>query len=137
MDVNTIKVFSSKETDDWATPMWLYDQLDNEFHFTLDPCPLYPNFNGLSIPWIGNIFVNPPYSQVKKWLTKAQKELESGNADVIVFLVFANTDTAWFHDYVLHKAEIRFLRGRIKFIGRSNNGAMRPSIICIFRKETP
>ena len=135
MNSNSIKLFQSKQTEDWATPKWLYDQLDNEFHFTLDPCPLHPNFNGLSIPWIGNIFVNPPYSQVKRWLIKASKELESKNADVIVFLVFANTDTGWFHDYILGKAEIRFLRGRIKFVGRSNNGAMRPSMLAIFRME--
>ena len=134
MDKNTIDLFGSKKTDDWATPEWLYKQLDEEFHFTLDPCPLNSQINGLEIDWPGNVFVNPPYSQVKKWFIKASHEIKQ-NSNIIVFLVFANTDTAWFHDYVLGKAEIRFLRGRVKFIGFSKNGAMRPSIVCIFRRE--
>jgi len=134
MDENSIKLFGSKITDDWGTPEYLYKQLDTEFHFNFDPCPLHADFDGLKIDWTGNVFVNPPYSQVKAWLIKAQAELNK-NADVIVFLVFANTDTAWFHDYVYGKAELRFLRGRIKFVGFSKAGAMRPSMLCIFRKQ--
>jgi site-specific DNA-methyltransferase (adenine-specific) len=133
MDSNTIKLFQSKKTDDWATPRNLYNQLDQEFHFDLDPCPLNSEFDGLSIPWKGNIFCNPPYLNVIGFLKKAHEELKKGNAKVIVFLVFANTDTAWFHDYVYGKAELRFIRGRIKFEGISKNGAMRPSMLCIFR----
>jgi len=133
MDTNTIKLFSSKETDDWATPSWLYRQLDEEFHFDLDPCPLEPKLDGLKIDWEGNIFVNPPYSQVGKWLKKGHEELGKGNAKTIVFLVFANTDTEWFHKYVYHKAELRFIKGRIKFVGKSNAGAMRPSMLVIFQ----
>ena len=136
MDENQIRLFSSKKSDDWGTPDWLYKKLDEEFHFDLDPCPLEPKVDGLDIPWSGNVFVNPPYSQVKKWLRKARVELDSGRAKVIVFLVFANTDTAWFHDYVLGKAEIRFLRGRLKFTGKKTVGhaAMRPSIVVVFRE---
>lgn len=134
MDENTIKLFGSKKTDDWATPSWLYEKLDDEFHFSFDPCPLNSTFDGLKIDWNGNIFVNPPYSQVKQWLIKAHQELKK-NARLIVFLVFTNTDTAWFHDYVYGKAELRFIRGRIKFDGFSKAGAMRPSMLCIFRKE--
>jgi site-specific DNA-methyltransferase (adenine-specific) len=134
MDANSIALFSSKKTDNWGTPKDLYDKLNAEFNFNLDPCPLEPTFDGLEIDWIGNVFVNPPYSKVKQWLIKANLEIKK-QADVIVFLVFANTDTAWFHDYVLGKAELRFLRGRIKFDGYSKNGAMRPSMLCIFRKD--
>ena len=133
MDNNSIKLFSSKKTDDWGTPLWLYRQLNEEFHFDFDPCPLEPKFNGLEIDWKGNIFVNPPYSQVGKWLKKAYQELEKGNSKIIVFLVFANTDTEWFHKYVYHKAELRFLKGRVKFVGNSNAGAMRPSMLAILK----
>jgi site-specific DNA-methyltransferase (adenine-specific) len=131
---NQTDLFGSKVTDDWATPEWLYRQLDSEFHFDLDPCPLKSMVNGLDMEWRGNVFVNPPYSQVKKWLVKAHEELKK-EAKTIVFLVFVNTDTAWFHDYVYGKAEIRFLRGRVKFVGFSKNGSMRPSMVCIFRRE--
>jgi phage N-6-adenine-methyltransferase len=134
MDKNQIDLFSSKKTDDWATPEWLYRALDEEFRFDLDPCPLNSTVNGLDIDWVGNVFVNPPYSKVKQFFIKAEKELKK-QANVVVFLVFANTDTAWFHDYVLNKYELRFLRGRVKFVGFSKNGAMRPSMICIRRKS--
>ncbi len=137
MDNKTIKLFSSHKTDDWATPTWLYRELDKEFHFNFDPCPLEPNFDGLQIDWKGNIFVNPPYSQIEKWLKKAHEELRKGNAKTIVFLIFSNTDTNWFHKYVYHKSELRFIKGRIKFVGPSNAGAMRPSMLAIFHKEAP
>lgn len=136
MDENTIKLFGSKKTDHWQTPPELYKKLNEEFRFSFDPCPLKPEVDGLTLPWFGNIFVNPPYSQVKKWLQKAHEELDNGNAKVIVFLTFANTDTAWFHDFVLDRAEIRFIRGRLKFLdrdGNKQNSAMRPSMLTIFR----
>ena len=136
MDENTIKLFGSKKTDHWQTPRELYKKLDAEFCFDMDPCPLEPKEDGLKIPWKGCVFVNPTYSQVRKWLEKANEEIEEGNANVIVFLVFANTDTAWFHDLVFSKAEIRFLRGRLKFLdkdGKEQNSAMRPSMLVIFR----
>jgi site-specific DNA-methyltransferase (adenine-specific) len=135
MDQHQINLFSSKKSDDWGTPVNLYNTLNDEFNFTFDPCPFESPFNGLLVPWIGNIFVNPPYSNINSFLIKAHEELKNGNAKVIVFLVFANTDTGWFHDYVLGKCEIRFLRGRVHFTGHETKGhaAMRPSILCIFR----
>lgn len=44
-------------------------------------------------------------------------------------------DTAWFHDYIYRRAEIRFVRGRLKF-GGSRNSAPFPSMVCVFRGET-
>ncbi len=29
--------------DDWETPQDLFDELDKEFHFTLDPCSSHEN----------------------------------------------------------------------------------------------
>lgn len=134
MNEHQIALFQSKKSDDWETPSWLYDQLDNEFHFNLDPCPLNATFNGLQMEWTGNVFVNPPYSKVDKFLAKAHEELRFGHANVIVFLLFANTDTHWFHKWIYHQAEIRFIKGRVKF-GNKTSGAMRPSMIVIFRKH--
>lgn len=137
MDENQIKLFGSKKTDNWATPKWLYEDLDREFHFNFDPCPLNPTEDGLLVDWYGNVFCNPPYSKVKEFLQKAHLELKAGRVNTVVFLVFVNTDTAWFHDYVYHKAdEIRFLRGRVKFVGASDNGAMRPSMVVVFKKKS-
>ena len=62
MNKQQIKLFASKKTDNWQTPKWLYDELDAEFHFNFDPCPLNSTFDGLKCDWGESNFVNPPYS---------------------------------------------------------------------------
>jgi len=118
---------------DWATPKSLYQALDEEFHFTLDPCPLRADGSGegrggLNIPWRGDrVYCNPPYNrEIGKWLRKARE------AALAVYLLPARTDTIWFHDYALLADEIRFLRGRLRF----NDGVGRatfPSMVVIYR----
>lgn len=48
---------------------------------------------------------------------------------------FDFTLDAWFHDYIYRRAEIRFVRGRLKF-GGSRNSAPFPSMVCVFRGKT-
>ena len=142
--MNTELFFSSK-TDQWSTPQDFFDQLDNEFHFTLDPCADETNHkcekyftkeqDGLKQSWIGEtVFCNPPYGRkVGKWVEKCFREVYSGGCHCAVLLVFANTDTKWFHDYVYNKAEIRFIKGRLKFGGQKYD-APKPSMVVVFRK---
>ena len=68
----SIKVFYSKNTDDWRTPSFLYDRLMVLGYY--DPCPYQATFNGLEIEWKEKNFVNPPYSQLKKWVIKSIEE---------------------------------------------------------------
>jgi len=126
------KILFSKKTDNWSTPIDFYNKLNSEFNFTFDPCPLNAKFDGLSIDWGKSVFVNPPYSNIKGFLEKAQKELNK-KSNIIVFLVPSRTDTKWFHEFVYHKAELRFIKGRLKF-GDSKNSAPFPSMICVFKK---
>jgi len=136
MDENTIKLFGSKVTDNWQTPPELYKELDDEFKFNFDPCPLNATVDGLKINWEKRCFVNPPYSKVKDFLIKAWEEIEKGNTEIAVFLTFSNTDTKWFHEYIYGRAELRFIKGRLKFLdvnGIKQNSAMRPSMIAILR----
>ncbi len=135
-------VMYSSATDEWATPQDLFDSLDREFHFTLDPCANELNHkceryysradDGLSKNWGGQIvFCNPPYGrQIGKWVRKASEESKKPGT-VVVMLIPARTDTSWFHDYIYRKAEVRFVRGRIKF-GEARNGAPFPSMIVVF-----
>ena len=95
MDENAIRLFGSKKTDNWQTPPELYAELDKEFNFNFDPCPLNATVDALTIDWDKRCFVNPPYSKVKEFLIKAWEEIEKGNTDVAVFLTFSNTDTKW------------------------------------------
>lgn len=134
-------MFSSK-TDLWSTPNDFFDKLNDEFHFTLDPCSTHENAkcykhfteeeNGLLQDW-GNevVFCNPPYGrQIKYWVKKAYEESQKDNTTVVM-LIPARTDTIYFHEYIYHKAEIRFIKGRLKF-GNAKNSAPFPSMVAIF-----
>jgi phage N-6-adenine-methyltransferase len=139
--VNTDVMFSSA-TDLWPTPQEFFDELDREFNFTLDPCATHDNAkcstyftkedDGLVQEWAPHtVFMNPPYGrEIKRWMQKAYEESLKGAT--VVCPVPARTDTAWFHDYVYGKAEIRFVRGRLKF-GNAQNSAPFPSMIVIYR----
>ena len=142
--MNTELMFSSK-TDQWETPQDFFDQLDREFHFTLDPCADQTNHkcdryftkeqDGLRQDWSGEVvFCNPPYGRkVGKLVEKCFNEVYAGGCNCAVLLLFANTDTKWFHRWIYHRAEIRFVKGRIKFGGGSVNSP-KPSMVVIFRK---
>ena len=133
----------SSSTDEWATPQWLFDKLNDEFHFTLDPCALptnakyakfySPEDDGLKQDWAGEIvFCNPPYGKaIANWVRKCSEESKKPNT-TIVMLIPARTDTRYFHDYIYRKAkEIRFIKGRLRF-GGAKAGAPFPSMIVIF-----
>ena len=133
--------FSSK-TNEWATPQDFFDKLDAEFGFTLDPCATHANAkcvqyfieaqDGLAQNWSSHtVFVNPPYGRaIRKWIEKAYNASRLGAT--VVMLIPARTDTKAWHDFIFGKAEIRFIRGRLKF-GDSNNSAPFPSAVVIFR----
>ena len=135
-------LYSSNE-DKWSTPQYLFDMLDQEFGFDLDPCATPENAkcekyytpleDGLLQDWKGHIvFCNPPYGrQIGKWVKKAHDEAQDHDTTVVMLLP-ARTDTAWFHDYILGQAEIRFVRGRLRF-GDSKINAQFPSMIVIYR----
>jgi site-specific DNA-methyltransferase (adenine-specific) len=136
------EVMFSKESDEWPTPQDLYDKLNGEFIFTLDPCCTKENHkcekyytkeqDGLKKDWRGETaFVNPPYSKIKDWAKKCCEESEHAT---VVMLIPSRTDTRYFHDYIYNKAELRFVKGRLKF-GDSKNSAPFPSMIVIFKKE--
>lgn len=138
------EVMFSNKTEMWETPQELFEELNNEFHFALDVCATAknakcekyytPEIDGLSQPWDGVVWCNPPYGRnVWKWILAASVACGARGATVVMLLP-ARTDTRWFHDYIYQKerVEIRFIKGRLKF-GGSKNGAPFPSMICIFR----
>lgn len=131
----------SSNTPEWATPQSFFDALNREFSFTLDPCSTHENAkcekhytkedDGLKQDWGGQVvFCNPPYGrELPKWVKKCYEE--SRRADVVM-LIPARTDTRWFHDYIYGKAEIRFIKGRLKF-GNAKQSAPFPSMVVIYR----
>lgn len=130
----------SSLTDLWATPEYLFKELDKEFHFTLDVCADETNhkceryfskeIDGLSQPWDGVCWMNPPYGrEIGKWVEKAK--ISAWGGAVVVALLPARTDTRWWREHVMEASELRFINGRVKF-GGSDTGAPFPSVIAIF-----
>ena len=114
---------------EWETPPELFKQLDDEFHFTLDPCATAKNAkctayiteaeDGLSQSWREErVFMNPPYGrEVGAWTAKAYREMVFGECALVVGLLPASTDLEWWHrDVLAAKAEIRYIRGRVRFL---------------------
>jgi len=128
-------LFKSERTN-WGTPSKFYKELDKEFHFTFDPCPLKkPDWDGLQRTWHGRVFVNPPYGRtITMWIRKAIVECSIRmNCEVCVMLLPSRTDTKWWHDLVMeYGTEIRFIRGRLRFRG-ARSSAPFPSCVVIFR----
>jgi site-specific DNA-methyltransferase (adenine-specific) len=148
---------ASSATDQWATPSSYFQGLAGEFSFTLDVCALAssakaPTYygpdhtdatkqDGLAQDWAtdaagGHVWMNPPYGKtIGDWMRKAAAESDKGAT--VVCLVPARTDTAWFQDTALARqaqgrAEIRFIRGRLKF-GTAKDAAPFPNALVIFR----
>ena len=144
--MNLQTMFSSKNHEH-ETPQWFFDALNEEFGFTLDPCCLpdtakcekyfTPNEDGLRQSWQGeSVFVNPPYGrEIGKWVRKSYQESRKPGTTVVM-LIPARTDTAWLHEYIYRKAEIRFLRGRLRF-GKCKNSAPFPSMLVVYRATSP
>ena len=138
-----MNVHFSSVTDQWETPQDFFDTLNAEFDFNLDPCADRSNHkceayftkeqDGLVQNWGGcTVFCNPPYGrQIGKWVRKSYEESKKPDT-VVVMLIPARTDTKYFHDYIYGKAEIRFIRGRLKF-GQSKNPAPFPSMVVVYR----
>ena len=112
--------------------------------------------DGLIQDWTGErVFCNPPYGDpeypckkvcqkkicakrgrhnssylpgVRDWVEK----LRRGGASVAVGLLPARTDTRWFHEHILGIAEVRFIKGRLKF-GGAKNSAPFPSMVVVWR----
>ena len=109
-------------SDHWATPEYLYNELNEEFDFDFDPCPLNATFDGLSIEWGDRNFVNPPYNRRDKplFIKKAFQEMIKGKLSVL--LIPVATSTQIFHNLILPYAEVRFLKGRVAFKGINTKG---------------
>lgn len=134
-------VHYSSEKHDWTTPRDFWEGLNAEFRFTLDAaashenalCPAYftEESNGLAQDWTGTVWVNPPYGrQISQWIEKSYQESRKGVT--VVMLIPARTDTKAWHEVIFPHAEVRFVRGRLKF-GAATENAPFPCAVVIFR----
>lgn len=135
-------------SDEWSTPINVFDRIAQVYGpFDLDACcreetakaQLYytKEHDGLEREWHGRVWVNPPYSDPRPWIKKAVESVRQGDAQRVVMLLPAATDTSWFHDLVLPHADVVFVKGRIRFIGWQGTPIGSPkagSIIAVFPK---
>jgi len=124
---------------EWGTPQRLFDELHREFNFTVDVCATAENAkcqkyyskleDGLAQDWTGEVcWMNPPYGRaIATWLKKA-----ATSRATVVCLVPSRTDNLWWQQWVMMADEIRFVRGRLSFVG-AKDGAKFPSAIVIYR----
>lgn len=139
-----MSVHFSSEKSDWETPRWLFDALNRDFQFDLDVCATQENAKCLQyfgLPndalrldwgWATACWMNPPYGRgIGQWVRKAYDSVQD-NVNLIVCLLPARTDTRWFHEYVMKAAEVRFIKGRVKFVGAESNAPF-PSMVVVFR----
>jgi len=117
-------------TDEWWTPPEVFEALG--LRFDLDPCappdgdaPWLPvdariarPYDGLSLPWLGRIWLNPPYGkEAGKWV---ERLAEHGHG---IALVFSRTDVRWWHNAVPKATAVCFIRGRLTFIAGAGQSA--------------
>ena len=146
MDTKTQKLMFSSKSDMWGTPTTFFEKLNRTYKFTLDACANKENRkcekyytiedDGLSKSWRNEVvFVNPPYSDVGKWVAKAYYE-STNNGATVVMLIPSRTDTKYWHDYIMYAAnKIYFIKGRLKFENGSHkvsHAAPFPSAVVVF-----
>lgn len=132
----------------WATPPEVFEPLDREFNFTLDPCAqphtakcarfYTEEDDGLSKSWAGErVFLNPPYGrEVYAWTRKARDEA-ANNGALVVALLPASCDLKWWHEDVVGHAEVRFIRGRVRYLtgGPYRASGFFASVVVIWRPK--
>lgn len=144
------EVVHSSKSDEWGTPLPLYDWLNNLFAFDIDVAAAPDNAkclkfltkedNALFQAWSYaaaeySIWCNPPYSKVKDFINKACME-SLKHATSIVFLVPARTDTKWFHYALQFCTSVYLIEGRLKFDGNgSNSSAPFPSCLLVWGED--
>lgn len=127
------KVFMQSQRDDWCTPHVVANLLREHFFggkFDLDPCsnagsilPARAEYrldrgqNGLHLPWVGDVFVNPPFSLLREFAAKAAAEHKAGRTNEIILLMASRTDTRAWHESVATASAVCFWRGRMTFLG--------------------
>lgn len=138
----------SSDDDSWGTPDFIFQALDKIYGpFDLDPASDDYNYkctnhftrkdNGLKQQWDGHsVFLNPPYGDdIIHWVNKCCEERSF--CKVICALLPGRTDSVWFHNFVLGKAnELLLIKGRIKFEGALYSAPF-PSVVAVYHPTRP
>lgn len=132
------------EDTTWATPPDLFQTLDQEFHFICDvaalphntKCASYitPQQNALQIDWPrGPCWLNPPYGkELEAFIRKSLEQSRLGST--VVALVPVRSSNQWWFETIPHATEVRFIRGRVQFVGATQLAPF-PSAVIVFTPQ--
>jgi len=146
-DGTDMSFVAGSKKDAWRTPPKLYEPIAERIDgFDLDPCAgpepehielpedkePHPDLepteiaewnvtlptDGLEIDWVGDVWLNPPFSQKADWLEKAVEEWRNGDADRVFIVTPDATDVAgWWHEYIKPNAAVTyFVKSRTDYI---------------------
>lgn len=142
-DGNGIEQFTSQQTDEWSSPPEVVRPLDDAVDgFDLDPCSgaeqspfadetYTEDDDGLAQEWFGNVWVNPPYSEMQPWVDKATAEALCDGVETVVFLCKGDSSTQWWQAAAAEATLILAIDGRLSF-GDGDSAAPFPSHIVVF-----
>lgn len=106
------------KSDIHLTPDRVYDMIKEQWGYSkddmFDPCPVNPQWNGLLIDWKKINYVNPPYSNLPDWVSKAIAEANT-DGNITIMLLPSKTDQTWFHWIINHDYKIIWIHRRLKF----------------------
>lgn len=116
--------WQTEENDEVATKPKLWRPLSRAVDgFDLDPAagceptPIAdtrytPEDDGLTSPWFGTVWLNPPFSEKARWYRRFVDQYMNGDVDRGVVVAPTGTDADWFHDWFATADYIVFLDGR-------------------------
>lgn len=137
----------SSDDQTWNTPRWFIDRIEKALgRIALDPCSnswsevraarefrLERGKDGLSLPWRGLTYVNPPYGRaIAVWTARCADQ--AGEGAEVIALVPSRTDTAWWQAAARSCQAVVLWRGRFKFMtqGKEADPAPFPSSVFYF-----
>ena len=139
-----------RKNDEYGTPIFLFSDACKKYnirpvidYFASDTNHTLEKYytkkeNAFLKEWTDPGFINPPYSIIAKVMKKAWEEHQKHNIELLL-LTYSKTDVRWWHDYVQGKAEVHFIKGRIKFLDSkgipTKKPAPYPSCWIIFRPK--
>ena len=122
-------------TDNWQTPKEIYNYFIEKGY--IDPCPYMSKVDNLKNDMGGvNLFINPPYSDIKSWVDYALEHIKNHKENHVVFLIPSRTDTRYFQKMLNSEIDmgIYFFKGRLHF-NESKQSAPFPS--CLIKINIP
>jgi phage N-6-adenine-methyltransferase len=146
MSTTDIKSKFAKTSQDYETPIDLFNKLNAEFKFDIDLAASDTNKkvmtffsekqDALQQDWTGKVgFLNPPqgYDGFKweDWLAKAHDAAHT-KGTTIVCLLPVRTNVKWWYKICMEAAEIRFLEKRLRF-ANNPNPLPQPMAIVVFK----